>query len=93
MGIVPGRSTRSLDRMSIDRAPLIPPKDVPAAQWSKPSQEFRWRMAIVGVLVGALVAVGAHFLGWSAWVWLAVPAGLLLGYVSAPTETNAMWSK
>ena len=77
MGAVSGRSTQSLERMNMRPGSFIPPEDPESLEGLK----FRWRHAVVGAIVGAVVGLFGQFLeGHFVW-WLAVPLGVLVGWL------------
>src|SRR3954470_11019300 len=81
---------RSLKRMP--NTPLIPPHDAPPAAWRKSGGQLSWRLAILGATVGGVIAIAAFVLHASAWWWLAVPAGLCVGYIGRPSlDVPASW--
>jgi hypothetical protein len=81
----------TLERMPSN--PLIPPHEAPPAAWGKSNGKFKWRLAVLSAAVGGVIAVVAFLLHASAWWWLAIPAGLSVGYNIGSRSVNvpASW--
>jgi hypothetical protein len=71
------------------RVPLIPPHEAPPASWQAPDGKFKWPFAIVGLIVGAGIAVAAFTIDRSPWWWMAAPAGLAFGWLGRSTFRGA----
>jgi len=84
--------TRTLERMS--RTPLIPPHEAPPASWERADDRFNWKLAVIGAVAGGLVGVVAFLLKGSPWWWVAVAAGLALGFINSKSfRVPVLWGR
>jgi hypothetical protein len=70
---------------------LMPPREPPRGGGGGDS--FSWRRGLVGAAAGALAGLAAHWLEWSPWWWLAVPAGFLLASSSFQFQLAVKWGR